>query len=159
MISVRRLRDLFFCFLGAGLALAAVMIIDPRRDGPAAGPGSAGPIGELAAWTLRDRAQGLSLLRLDLDSGIAPCELPARGELRPVLDRKTGLPTRVRHWLEGGARLWVMTLTRDPSHTTMAQAAEPDPVARCPDGRVLVPADTIMNFFYKRSAQRAGVDS
>ena len=152
-------RDFLFGLIGAGIAVAAIELAGARggRD-PGPGPAAASGPGDLVAWTLASRAPGVELLgeaRLD---DITPCTLPTAGVLSPVLDEETRLPSRIAHWRTGGPRLWVMSLTREPLPGSPAsRPAAHRGGAPCPDGRVLVPADTIMNFLYERSVERAAM--
>jgi hypothetical protein len=154
-MSRRWVRDLWLGLAGVGVAIALFEVTHPHPDQgawPAALPKAGG---DLLAWTLASGPPGVQLLAPAEIDGIRPCLLPTTGMITPILDPSSGLPARIAHWQTGGPRLWLMSLSPDATDAPQGRSAAHEGVASCPAGRVLVPADTIMNHLYERSLQAA----
>jgi hypothetical protein len=153
----RALRDLAAAAIGAAIALLVVFLSEAslRHRAKVSIEPPDGP-GQLVAWSLRHGRGEVELLA-GSGSGLKPCRLPDDGRLRPLLDGRTKLPTRVPNWVADGPPLYLMTLEQGfeaglpPRSYRIAFDAEP-----CPSGRVLVAAETILNFLYQRSVRETG---
>jgi hypothetical protein len=138
---------------GAAIALFELTYPHPGQGGRSAAPPKGA--GDLLAWTLASGPPGVQLLGQEEIDGIRPCVLPTTGMITPILDPASGLPARIAHWQAGGPRLWLMSLIPDATNAPQGRPAAHEGAAPCPPGRVLVPADTIMNYLYERSLQAA----